>query len=421
MSTLENVTEQLQESNLRLDEIDNRFLEFFRQLRADKLDMLEMMREMRSADGEAAPSGAGGQPPASDEKQSGWLKWITLLGGAVAALALNAEGAVGWMKSFGKDLKVKIPEAFKSAGSSIAKFADDVKTRLITKITESTIFKKGVEVAKGVKAKGAEVATRAKSLVNTGAEKLKALGGSTLERARGIGSSALETARSVGSTVSGKFQQIKAGVVSMGETAALKAMYAGDKIKAGAQAIAGTKAGQLAIGAGKTVAKGVNKMLVPLAIGTSAYEGYKMANEDPTLGTAGKIAVGAGGAASSFFGGFADFVKTIALDAPIELLQKAGLASEDGYLQRVQDVSIQRDISDALVREMRDGIRKLAGTEVERKTMQTVAEKSGVTIINNNTNAPTTTQNNVNNNGGGDIQLPPSSMNNSTRSSEYAL
>lgn len=47
MATLSDVVEQQEETNLRLDELDDRFLTFFRMVRADKLDMLEMMRELK--------------------------------------------------------------------------------------------------------------------------------------------------------------------------------------------------------------------------------------------------------------------------------------------------------------------------------------------------------------------------------------
>lgn len=403
MVTLDQVREELKEANLRLDEIDDRFLQFFRENAANKLDMLEMMRELKRQQAPSPKEQASDDnipdTPKGDSKFGGFLKALGIIGATFAALELNAMGAVGSLRMFADDMKAKIPDSFKTAGAKVSEFASKVKNSIVSTITESKIFKKG-----------AEAVEKGKGLVSTGVEKAKAVGSNFISGAKNLVSSGLDKARAATTgAISGAQNLISSGVE--------KASAVGSKIKGGVQALGQTAAGKAIVSGAKVAARGVNRVLVPLSLATSAAEGYSMAQETPEMSTAGKLAVGAGGAASAFFGGFADFVKNIAVDAPIELLQKSGLADEKGYLQRIQDVSIQRDISDALVREIRDGVRRLATDEVGKRSLQGVAERGTVNII-NNTNAPTTTQNNVTTMMGDD-RLPNSLNSNGTRASAY--
>lgn len=56
MATLKDLIEQQEETNTHLDQIDDRFVSFFKMLRADKLDMLEMMSEIKSVAVTPAPA-----------------------------------------------------------------------------------------------------------------------------------------------------------------------------------------------------------------------------------------------------------------------------------------------------------------------------------------------------------------------------
>jgi hypothetical protein len=40
--------EQQEETNLHLDQLDDRFLDFFRQMARDRMDLMEMLREQKS-------------------------------------------------------------------------------------------------------------------------------------------------------------------------------------------------------------------------------------------------------------------------------------------------------------------------------------------------------------------------------------
>ncbi len=93
MVTLSELVEEQKTTNTRLDKIDNRFGEFFKMVRADKLDMLEMMSEMKSV---ATPAGA----ISADETRAadgGGLRGLGLGGfilGGLAALPAIVTGFV---------------------------------------------------------------------------------------------------------------------------------------------------------------------------------------------------------------------------------------------------------------------------------------------------------------------------------------
>ena len=46
--TLSDLIQEQKETNFLLEEVDDRFGDFFMMMRADKLDMLEMMRELKN-------------------------------------------------------------------------------------------------------------------------------------------------------------------------------------------------------------------------------------------------------------------------------------------------------------------------------------------------------------------------------------
>jgi hypothetical protein len=88
--TLRDLVEEQEETNMRLDEIDDRFLQFFDMLRADKLDMLEIMSELKDQRPTvpAVPPGAPETKPTPEA--AGGLKFgfgtlVTSLGVALTA------------------------------------------------------------------------------------------------------------------------------------------------------------------------------------------------------------------------------------------------------------------------------------------------------------------------------------------------
>ena len=88
--TLRDLVEEQEETNMRLDEIDDRFLQFFDMLRADKLDMLEIMSELKDQKPTvpAVPPGAPETKPTPEA--AGGLKFgfgtlVTSLGVALTA------------------------------------------------------------------------------------------------------------------------------------------------------------------------------------------------------------------------------------------------------------------------------------------------------------------------------------------------
>lgn len=88
--TLRDLVEEQQETNMRLDEIDDRFLQFFDMLRADKLDMLEIMSELKDQRPTvpAVPPGAPETTPTPEVASGlkfGFGTLVTSLGVALTA------------------------------------------------------------------------------------------------------------------------------------------------------------------------------------------------------------------------------------------------------------------------------------------------------------------------------------------------
>jgi hypothetical protein len=389
------------ESNLlgaeKLESIEQQFKEFFKQSAADKLDMLEVMREMGPGDGE--PGAPGDTQPAQEEQGGGFggigrLFGLGTLLTVLAAVQLNAMGAVGSFKLLKKDLE-KLPESLKNAGKAVGEFATNakdsivsrfntIKDSIITKITESETFKKAQDIG-----------SKAKDFVSGGIDKAKSFGANAVEGITGffdkIKSFAAPVVENVKQGAQNLGSKVSQGVSTAKEFVTTKAQAIGAGAKEKFQAFSQTKAGQVL---GKA-ARGVNRVLAPLAVVTSGYEGFKMATEEASkeLGTAGQIAVGTAGAASSFFGGLGDFVKLVTVDAPTELANRLGIVSDE-TADKIQDFSIQRDVTDALVRGARDGIRSAMSEGIEKQTMQRVAENAErPVIVNNVTDASTNVSN----------------------------
>lgn len=403
--TLAQLLDEQEETNYRLDEIDDRFMEFFRQMARDRMDLMEMLRE-RNGDGD----GDSGQPAATDqtpdESSSGGMfglgGLITTIAGLVAAKYLNELGAV---------FIDKIPGALSSIGSKIKEFTTSIGEK----------FKSGITAAKS------KVSTAAGAFT----ERLKAFGNSMSERAGKVGGAIKSGAgivgdkvKGVGSSVSNFFSNVKnvgaeklgaigSRVTDLKETAQIKGMMAMDAIKGSGAYQKAAAVGSKAAAIAAPVAKVANRALVPLAAVTSGVAGYNMAQETPDMSTGGKLAVGAGGAASAFFGGFADFVKLVTVDAAIEAGQKLGVFAENGLAQAMQDQSVQRDVFDPLVR----GARDMLTESIAQATTQATGANGSVVVVNNNNQQAQT--NNTTSFGSGQAVVAPVN-NNGTRGDAYA-
>jgi len=72
--TLDDVVIEQMQTNERLDDIENRFAEFFTELRADRLDMLEALRELRAP----PPPARGGKEDKASSGELGFLGTLSL-------------------------------------------------------------------------------------------------------------------------------------------------------------------------------------------------------------------------------------------------------------------------------------------------------------------------------------------------------
>lgn len=404
--TLAQLLDEQEETNYRLDEIDDRFLDFFRQMARDRMDLMEMLREMKGGGNGGGDGGGTGAPTQEDTGGGGGLFRLGARGllGTAAALYLNELGAV---------FIEKIPGAMKSIGTKISEFTKNIGEK----------FKTGIDKAK----------TKVSTAAGTFTERLKAFGNSMSERAGKVGGAIKSGAgivgdkiKGVGSSVSNFFSNVKnvgaeklsqvgARLGDLKETAQIRGMMAMDAIKGSGAYQKAASFGKAAMqndfvkGTAKFGMKALNRVIAPA---TSAYAGYQMAQERDDLSGAGKLAVGVGGAASAFAGGFADFIKLVTVDAAIEAGQKMGVLAEDGLAQAIQDQSVQRDVFDPMVRSARD----MLADGIASGTMQAVSDGNGsrVVFVQNNQNQNQT--NNTTTMGSGTAAVASPVVNNGTRS-----
>jgi hypothetical protein len=149
--TLDDVVIEQMQTNERLDDIDNRFSEFFTILRADRLDMLEALRELRAP---PAPTG-GGREDGAPAGESGFLGTLLAIGAAITGAVLGfATGLAEFFKNFfvGTIAKIKaiwnarviapltklFDEKIKPIFDSIRKKIDDFKNRFVTGFNQIT-------------------------------------------------------------------------------------------------------------------------------------------------------------------------------------------------------------------------------------------------------------------------------------------
>jgi hypothetical protein len=429
--TLDDIVEQQQGTNERLDGVDNRFVQFFQQVAKDKMALMEMMRELTSP----APISDSTPPGVKPEEEGGGLLaalfggvgGLAALAGTLLAVGLNSVGAVIGIDKMGAGLK--------SLGTKFGGWIGDMGTKLkdfgsktlagMTEKIKSLSASAGEKVDTLKKGASEKLGAAKKGIVDFITQKTKsgrALG-ETFKDAGGR----LQT---IVKNADGKLvpQFAKAGAVVGGAAPTTITGAIGRRFSQAATAFNETKVGKFAAqnadklkNVGGKVIKGASRVAVPLAVATAGYEGFKLGTEDPNLSTAGKIAVGAAGATSSLVGGFIDFAKLITVDAFIEAGQKLGLVPEKGFAQDLQEYSVQKQL-DKGIRFVRDydAVRPAATDEIGRQTMASVGKSGSIVVTNvNNVNAPTTTQNNVSSTSSDQMSSPVSG--NGSRSDAYAM
>ena len=429
--TLDDIVEQQQGTNERLDGVDNRFVQFFQQVAKDKMALMEMMRELTSPEpiSDSTPSGVKPEEEGGGLLAAlfGGVGGLAALAGTLLAVGLNSVGAVIGIDKMGAGLK--------SLGTKFGGWIGDMGTKLkdfgsktlagMTEKIKSLSASAGEKVDTLKKGASEKLGAAKKGIVDFITQKTKsgrALG-ETFKDAGGR----LQT---IVKNADGKLvpQFAKAGAVVGGAAPTTITGAIGRRFSQAATAFNETKVGKFAAqnadklkNVGGKVIKGASRVAVPLAVATAGYEGFKLGTEDPNLSTAGKIAVGAAGATSSLVGGFIDFAKLITVDAFIEAGQKLGLVPEKGFAQDLQEYSVQK-LADKGIRFVRDydAVRPAATDEIGRQTMASVGKSGSIVVTNvNNVNAPTTTQNNVSSTSSDQMSSPVSG--NGSRSDAYAM
>lgn len=135
MATLRDLIEQQEETNDRLVNIDNRFLDFFKMLRADKLDMLEMMREIKAV---STPAPAL-VPSVSETSAAGGMPAFganTLTGLAIGSLVALPALITGFVEGVFKGVSDLVKRALKLFKIDPSKF-----TRPFTEMIEKNFGK----------------------------------------------------------------------------------------------------------------------------------------------------------------------------------------------------------------------------------------------------------------------------------------
>ena len=126
--TLSDLIEEQKETTEYVALIDDRFAEFFKMMRADKLDMLEMMQELKNQPAPLVPGAVPGAP--GGEVPSGGLGVGGLLAGLLAAVAIGPALLIGFVEGVFDSLR---------AALKIVKL-DFISTRLMEKFKNSKVF-----------------------------------------------------------------------------------------------------------------------------------------------------------------------------------------------------------------------------------------------------------------------------------------
>ena len=136
--TLKDLVEEQQETNMRLDEIDDRFLQFFEMLRADKLDMLELMSELRGQKPSvpAVPPEAPATTPTEGAPEGLKFGFKTLVAGLGVALAASWAAYLDNIKSLFRNLRKGLSASLNKTFATVGSILRGIVNRLPLKIQE---------------------------------------------------------------------------------------------------------------------------------------------------------------------------------------------------------------------------------------------------------------------------------------------
>lgn len=134
--TLRDLVEEQQETNMRLDEIDDRFLQFFDMLRADKLDMLEIMSELKAQRPTvpAVPPEAPATTPTEGAPEGLKFGFKTLVAGLGVALAASWAAYLDNIKSLFRNLRKGLSASLNKTFATVKSMIMAIVRRLPLKI-----------------------------------------------------------------------------------------------------------------------------------------------------------------------------------------------------------------------------------------------------------------------------------------------
>ena len=430
---LANLLDSQQETNKELGLLNDRFNEFFRQSARDKLDLMEMFREMMGGgkSGAPAPAAAGTTPSTTGGGGGGLFGGFGIasaIGSAIAALALNSLGAY-WSENFGKTLKsmgTKIADFAKTTGEKVTNTFAKARENLGKKLDDlgkkmGEFGKKIGDAAKSARGFVSEKAGKIGSALSGVGASVKSFFGGGVSAGQKITTASGSVATTTGAKVAPGFVQLvgeKGNVFTMKE----------DTFKAaGGRGVGAGAMGAKVRGIGSKVMNskimgGAKKILPQVAIATSAYDavgkagvGTNQANDalgvqNPAAGAALAGASGVGYFGSAMIGGLADFAKLITVDAVIEAGQRLGAFDQNGLAQRIQEGSVQNDLFDPLVDTARTKIAESLTQETAAANIGSMGGQIVIAPTNNNQTNNTTTM------GSGTAAVASPVVNNGTRS-----
>lgn len=412
-TTFEELIDQQKMANGKLEAIDNRFKDFFSILRADRLDMMELLSELSRRSETPTPADVTPKQESNKpeiEPATGFTGFAAAVGAFLTAQAIGfaagvAETLKGVVKKFNISLGTKFGNIVKQLKAGFA--GEKVWRNSLGQFQRLGFFGKVGQAIGGV-------VETFKSFVGRfeGITKLAAKFGQVFTKVfsffRVLGKVFLPLTAiiEVGLGLFNEFNAldenakwldyIKAGIKGIIKGIGNIVMFPLDLLKNGVSWIME-----------KLGAQGVSEWLDSFSFSDIFGKitdflvdlGTKIAKLPVAIGSAGVAAVGA---------------MLPGDESPTEAFGRVFKEVWNGG-ESQSSMNI-----DSLGGSRTSGALSNKTDAVAQGTMETVGQSGGVTIINNNTNAPNTTQNNISGQGG-DIQMPPASYSNGTRESEYAL
>lgn len=435
---LASLFESQEQTNKELEVLNDRFLEFFRQSARDRMDLMEMLREMKGGGDRGGDGGGTPSAPTEDTGGGGGLfggmGLASMIGATIAAVALNSLGAY-WSKNFGTALKsigTKIQNFAKATGEKVTNTFAKARENLGKKLDDlgkkmGEFGKKISDAAKSAKGFVSDKAAKVGAAVSGVGSSIKSFFGGGVSAGQKITTASGSVATTTGAKVAPGFVQL------VGEKGNVFTMKEETFKAAGGKGVGSGKMGQKVMDLGSKVMNskvmgGAKRILPHLAIATSAYDavgkaglGTNEANDllgvtNPAAGAALAGASGVGYFASGMIGGIADFAKLVTVDAVIEAGQKMGVFAEDGYAQQIQETSVQADVFDPLITSARTAIAEglIDETSAAFKAHQYNESMKTPVVV----HAPSSTTTNVTTGGG--TAMPSAVSNNGTRPDAYA-